>query len=171
MLERREPVRPRSWITYRKCEQKLKRLHFQAKCPFFTISLNRRMLLFGASAPNTFADDTIQVLLTQNLFSCYLHLPVMPLVALGCNCGLVWLSCYRLETLMLHTGDGRQAWVMIWFQRAHTQGKKYCVQAPEILLSMVCLFPVKERKKEKGKKIVLITSACLRVKSRLRNEN
>lgn len=178
MLERCEPVRPRSWITYRKCEPKLKRLHFQAKCPIFTISLNQHMLLIGASArslanqdkENTFADDTIKVLLTQNLASCYLQLPVMPLIALGCNCVICDCCAIGWRHLCYSQATGGKLELLYDSKEHIEKGKNtmYRHFVPEILISMVCLVPVKERKE---KKVVLITFACLRVKSKLRNKN
>lgn len=121
---------------------------------------------------NTFADDTIRVLLTQNLSSCYLQLPVMPLVALGCNCGLC--DCCVIDWRHLCYSQATGAKFELWYDsKEHIQRGKNTVYrhlVPEILLSMVCLFPVKERKKRK-KKVVLITFECLRVKSKLQNEN
>lgn len=117
---------------------------------------------------NRFADETVQVLLPQNLTSCYLHLPVMPLGAGGCNCGLCdccvvdWRhSCYTQAT---------GAKLELWYDsKVHIQRGKNTVTShlvPEILLSMVCLFPVEERKKarkkeKKGKKMLFFDHLCM----------
>lgn len=150
MLERRDPVRPRSWITYRKREQKRKRIRFQPNVHFFTTSLNGRMLLIWSL-------KTKKIHLQRTLFkSSFLRIcPAATFISPSClslpsaaKLWTLWLLCYRLETLMLHI-----AWVMIGLQRAHTEGKKYRAQALGTWdITFNGLFVSCERKKEKKKK-------------------
>lgn len=160
-LEWRESVRPRSWITYWKCEQKLKRLHFQAKCPFFFNISPNQPLDWSLSTP-VWPTKTKKIHSQTTLFeSSLLRIcPAATFISLSCL-SLPSVATVDFMIVLLQTGDTyvthrRRAASLSYGMIPNSiyRGGKYGVLGTRDI-AFNGLFVSCERKKEKKKMLCL----------------